>query len=426
MAHPVSPQDPWVQVAEVARLIRNGTAQTRPELADATRLGRNVITQRIRTAQEVGLVRPSGEQRSRGGRAAEVWEFDAEQGRLVLAILSPEGVRVAVTDLLGRVVDERRVDEPPSADVLATCELIAAQMDDLLAVHLPYGPAWGIGISVPIPVDVVTGRGVGPVAAGAPAAVWPGAVDVRSWFTRRMKAPVWLDSSANLAARGSVMPGSTQDLVFVRLDHQVSSGIVSQGRPHHGTRWIAGQIGHITVSDDPERICLCGRVGCLETFAARWAIEAGAEQALRSGRSAHLSSLTAPPRLEDVVRGAQTGDPTCTELVLRAADAVGRALAAVVTWYNPGRVVIGGGALAANSLFQGAAARSFHTHVLAASAEGLDLTFGDPAGAEEVIGAAAMVTEALTAPEYLAEWGPGGFPIDVEILLAKHEGRSEA
>lgn len=85
----VSPQDPWYQVAEVVRLIRSGEAQTRPELADATRLGRNVITMRIQAAQEIGLVEPSGESRSRGGRAAELWQLRGDAGYIGVALLLP-------------------------------------------------------------------------------------------------------------------------------------------------------------------------------------------------------------------------------------------------------------------------------------------------------------------------------------------------
>ena len=56
---PVPPQDPWVQVAEVLRLIRTGEAQTRPELADATSLGRNVVTLRVQAAHELGRGQPA-------------------------------------------------------------------------------------------------------------------------------------------------------------------------------------------------------------------------------------------------------------------------------------------------------------------------------------------------------------------------------
>lgn len=420
---PVSPQDPWVQVAEVVRLIRRGEAQTRPELADATRLGRNVITQRIQAAQDLGLVQPSGEQRSRGGRAAEVWEFVGHRGRILTAMVGTAGFRVALTDLDHRVLEDRHVAWELTADPLETCERIAVEMDEVLALHHLGSPAWGIGIGLSTPVNYVTGRSVRPVTAGPPGLDWSAGIDVRGWFTRRMHAPVWVEALPNIAALGAAAaPDAPDDLLFVRMDRGIGSGIVSDGRLHRGADWIAGEITHILVHPDSDRICLCGRVGCLDAFASRWALEAEAHRALDQGRSPFLARRPAPVALEDVVAGAEAGDPTCAELVLRAAEAMGRALAGIVTWFNPRRVVIGGNALADSALFQGTVSRTLNAHTLAASVDRLQLQQGTPDRTEDVVGASSMVTEMLLSPEYLAEWAPGGFPIDVEVLMAqKHD-----
>jgi predicted NBD/HSP70 family sugar kinase len=99
---------------------------------------------------------------------------------------------------------------------------------------------------------------------------------------------------------------------------------------------------------------------------------------------------------------------------------MGRALAGVVTWFNPRRVVIGGNALAESSLFQSAVGRTLHTHTLAASVQHLELRYSTRERPEEIAGASAMVVEVLLSADYMAEWAPGGFPIDVEVLLAKH------
>jgi predicted NBD/HSP70 family sugar kinase len=420
--YPVSPQDPWVQLAEILRLVRTGEAQTRPELADATRLGRNIDAQRIQHAQELGLLRPSGESRSRGGRAAEVWEFVGERGRIVAAMVGTTGFRVAVTDLDHRVLAETRVAWDMSSEPEATCERIATEMETLLAQHHD-GPAWGVGIGLPTPVNYTTGLPVTPVTSAPPGTDWTSRIDVRRWLTRRMQAPVWVDSLSNLTAVGAAAaPDAPDDLIFIRMDRGVGSGIVSDGRLHRGADWIAGEITHVVVHPESDRICLCGRVGCLDAFASRWAIEAEAHRAVDQGRSPHLNRLDHPVLLEDVVAGAESGDPTCAELVLRAAEATGRALAAVVTWFNPRRVVIGGNALADSALFQGAVGRTLHATTLAASVQHLEVLPGSTDLAEEITGASALVLEALMAPWYWAEWGPGGFPIDVEALLAKDHG----
>ncbi|MGC3995359.1 MAG: ROK family protein [Propionicimonas sp.] len=419
--YPVSPQDPWVQVAEVVRLIRTGEAQTRPELADATRLGRNIITQRVQAAQELDLVRPSGTQRSRGGRAADVWEFSGHEGRVLTGLIGLTGLRVTLSDLANRVIEDRRIPSPLTIDPIQSCELMATEMEGMLARHHAGGRAWGIGLGVLAPVDFSTGRSADPVTSSTPNIRWPREFDVRTWLTRRMQAPVWVESVSNLAALGAAAePGAPSDLVFVRLDRGVGSGIISDGRLHRGADWIAGEITHIVVNPDSDRICLCGRVGCLDAYASRWAIEADARRAVAEGRSPHLAAVDASAlTLADVVAGADAGDPTCTELVVRAADAMGRALASVVTWFNPRRVVVGGNELADSSLFLGTVSRTLHAQALAASVQNLELRQGRSDRFEEVTGANTMVVDALLSPDYLAEWGPEGFPIDVEVLLAR-------
>lgn len=419
----VSPSDPWAQVAEIVRLVRNGDAQTRPELADATRLGRNVITQRIQEAQEIGLVRRSGASRSRGGRAAEVWEFNDDEGRILVATVGPSELRVALTNLSGTVVDERWLPEELGEDPTAVCERIAGVMDDLLREHYPAGPAWGVGIGMPTPVDFLTGRTVSPIV-GPSGLAWPRDFDIRRWFTRRMQAPVWVDSVANLMALGAAsQDGAPDDLVVVRMERGVGSAIVSDGRLHRGADWIAGELTHVTVyptlaPGETEPICLCGRIGCVDAYASRWAIEAEAARAVAENRSTHLAAHGTD--LATVVAGAEAGEPVCARLVLRAAEALGRGLAMVTTWFNPRRIVVGGNVLAESTLFASALNRTLQTHTLAASIQHLEVRFGTARRPEEITGAAAMVVEVLLSSDYMSEWAPGGFPIDVEVLLAKH------
>lgn len=407
----VSPQDPWYQVAEVVRLIRSGEAQTRPELADATRLGRNVITMRIQAAQEIGLVEPSGESRSRGGRAAELWQLRGDAGYIGVALHGPSGFRVAIADLGLRLLAERTVAWPIlTADPTETSERMAAEIEALADAH-GRGRVWGVGIGVLGPVDFTTGRNADPVTLTV-GARWPRAFDVRGWFTKRLQVPVLVESVANLMALGaSAQPGSPGDLVAIRMQLGVGSGIVSSGRLHRGADWIAGETNHIHVDDDPQRLCVCGRTGCLDAYAGAWALINEAKRVVAEGRPTSLAAL--PPEeltVDAIVAAAESGDQASAEIVLRAADAVGRVLATVVTWFNPRRVVIGGSAIATSALFQGAMRRTLNARSLAASVEHLEVRSGDPQAMEEVYGGLVMVREALLSPSFMVEWGPFGTP----------------
>lgn len=415
-----SPQDPWVQVSEILRLIRSGDAQTRPELADATRLGRNVITLRIQAASDLGLIQPSGDARSRGGRAADVWEFSGHGSHVLIAIQGFTGFRVTLADLSLRILETRRVDWALSGDPTAMCERMAAEMDTLLANH-PGTRVWGLGLGLQAPVNFVTGQSTDPVTSVAQAPRWPREFNVRQWFVERMGVPVWVESVSNLTALGATaVPGAPSDLVFVRLAKGVGSGIVSDGHLHRGADWVAGEITHITVQADPDRICMCGRVGCLDAFAGEWAVEADARRAAVEGRSTFLAGRDpASVTVDDVVAGAENGDVACVEIVLRAADALGRALATVVTWFNPRRVVVGGNALASSPMFHSAMRRTLNSQALAASVEHLEVQVGDRDRGEEVTGAMVMVRDLLLSPVFLAAWGPLGSPLLVPDLVGR-------
>jgi predicted NBD/HSP70 family sugar kinase len=417
---PVPPQDPWVQVAEILRLIRTGEAQTRPELADATGLGRNVVTLRIQAALDLGLVRPSGEQRSRGGRAAEVWEPTGGAGTIAIGIIGYAHLRIVIADMRLQVTEERNVEWDTGVAPELTCERLAEEIEGLLATH-PGADLWGMCLGLLAPVRFDTGRNADPVTGATALTRWPLSFDARAWLIERLRVPVWVESVANLATLGAAAePGAPADLVFVRMGVGVGSGIVSDGNLHRGADWIAGEMTHVTVQPDSDRVCVCGRLGCLETFATEQSIETDALRVIAEGRSQRLAK-TDPAKLTaaDVVEAADAGDVACVEIVLRAADALGRVLAGVVTWFNPRRVVVGGNRLAGSALFQNALRRTLNTHALGASLEHLELRVGDPHRGEEVRGALAMVRDALLSAEYLVTWGPHGSPVNTPELLTR-------
>ncbi|WP_204007615.1 ROK family protein [Virgisporangium aurantiacum] len=407
-----SPTDPWAQVAMLVRLIRTGEAQTRPELAEATGLGRNVITLRVQAAEAIGLIRASGAARSRGGRAADIWEFTGVHHHVLVATVDEDGFRVVLANLDLTPLGESSVEWTLSDDTARTCERMAAQMETLISDHRS-PTIWGIGLGMPAPVDVTTGRSRDPVIAGAKGIRWPRTFDIRRWFIDRMKVPVWVDSVSNLAALGAASePEAPADLVFVRLGNGVGSGIVSNGGLHRGADSLAGEITHIVVSDDARRLCLCGRSGCVDAFAGSWAIEAEARRAVAQGRSPFLAA-----RAEDglglavVVAGAESGDIACAEIVHSAAEALGRGLATVVTWFNPRRVVVAGNDLASSPLFRHILTRTLQSQALSACIEHLELRIG-PGQAAEVVGGLSLVRDALLAPSHLAAWAPTGSPAD--------------
>jgi predicted NBD/HSP70 family sugar kinase len=419
----VGSQDPWFQVSEIVRLIRTQKAQTRPELVDATRLGRNVVTLRLKAAHQLGLIAPAGAGRSRGGRAAELWKFRSDVGHILVGAIGVKSLRVALADLGGTVL--RITDMPWSVQrgPEATCAQLATAMDDLLRTANIERP-WGITIGMPAPVDFTTGRNADPIASTETAQRWPADFDTRRWFSGRFKVPAWTESVSNLGALGAATtPGASDDLVFVRLGTGIGAGIVSRGEVHRGAHWLAGVLSHVTVRDDPDRICMCGRTGCLDAYAAGWALLGDAQRVAAQGRSPYLSAIAAERDLtvDDLTDGARRGEPACIEIVVRAADALGRALGPMITWFNPGEIIVGGYPIVRDPLFRTVLERAINATALPASVAELRLRTGDPDEHEPIIGAAELATEALLSPGFLVEWGPTGSPLNSPGLIDRDQ-----
>ena len=137
---------------------------------------------------------------------------------------------------------------------------------------------------------------------------------------------------------------TVEDFLFIKIGTGVGCGIVVGGQVHRGVSGSAGDLGHIRV-DDEGPVCACGNVGCLEAYFSGAALARDALTAARSGRSEHLAERLADAgtlTAADVAHAAAAGDQASVEMVRAGARRFGQLLAGLVSFFNPGAVVIGG------------------------------------------------------------------------------------
>jgi predicted NBD/HSP70 family sugar kinase len=144
---------------------------------------------------------------------------------------------------------------------------LAAMIIEMAERIAPEGIA-RIGVSAPGPLDFAAGI---VNKLGKPG--WHGYPLIPE-LARRLGAPVLMDNDANCAALGEWREGAgagSRTLVYFTLSTGVGTGVVIDGRVHHGAHDTEG--GHqIVWPDGPE--CPCGGRGCLEAVASGTAIAA--------------------------------------------------------------------------------------------------------------------------------------------------------
>jgi len=312
----------------VVRLIVSGVATSRADLVSALDQAPSTVSTQVQDLIDRGILAEAGEGPSTGGRRPRLLTIRGDAGFVLAADLGAHHVRLGALDAAGRrlMVDERAHDQADGPE--RTVDWLAAQFRELMTRdEIPRSPLLGIGIGVPGPVDVSSGRVVAPSRMPG----WHGAA-VREVMSEAFEVPVTVDNDANTMALGEHLqerPDLT-DFVLVKVGSGIGCGIVSGGHLHRGAAGAAGDISHVHVPG-ATALCECGNVGCLETVASGAAIEAELREA---------GVAIDHPR--DIARLVENGHPVATQLARQAGRQLGEVLAVVVNFFNPQAVLLGG------------------------------------------------------------------------------------
>ena len=396
-------------LATVLHLVRSGAAATRPEIARLSGLGRKAVALRVDQLVASSLLSEGRLGQSTGGRLPRELQFESGAGMLLVAELGSTVLSVGLSDLSGRLLHEHT----EHADVMAGAEPTLARVEEMFRKLLlasaaePDGlrsPLWGIGIGVLGPVNAASGRPV-------PLSFLPGWGDhpVRDRFEAAFGVPTWVDNEVNLMALGEFRQSGSRhpDMIYVKLGNGVGAGIITGGQLSHGAGGAAGEVGHISVSDDPTHVCVCGNIGCLVEFAGAHQLAGAGLAAARDGRSpvlAQIREAKATLDAEDVARAAAMGDRTAVEILGQAADKVGRVLAVLVNVHNPSLILIGGAVAAAGDFFLSAIRQAMFPRAFPSSVRDLRMSFSPLSDRAGLVGAAYLAVDHLLAPTALPVW----------------------
>ncbi|MFE2584633.1 ROK family protein [Streptomyces sp. NPDC059378] len=382
--------------ARLLQLLRDGGPNSRAQLGDRMDLSRSKLAVEVDRLLETGLVAADGLAASRGGRRSHNIRLNPDL-RFLGVDIGATSVDVAVTtpelEILGHLNQPMDVREGP----VAVFEQVLDMAGKLKASGLAAGFD-GAGIGVPGPVRFPDGVPVAPPIMPG----WDG-FPVREALSQELGCPVMVDNDVNLMAMGEQHAGvarTTADFLCVKIGTGIGCGIVAGGQVHRGTTGSAGDIGHIQAVPDG-RPCACGNRGCLEAHFSGAALARDAMLAAQQGLSVELATrfetngtLTAA----DVAAAAAAGDATALELIREGGTHVGQIIAGLVSFFNPGLVVIGGGVTGLGHNLLAAIRTQVYRQSLPLATRNLPIVLGELGPSAGVIGAARLISDHLFSP----------------------------
>ncbi|HEY8362172.1 MAG TPA: ROK family protein [Tissierellaceae bacterium] len=102
---------------------------------------------------------------------------------------------------------------------------------------------------------------------------WTGC-ELKKILEQRYEVPVVVDNDVNAAAIGEMWIGAGKgykNILMIAIGTGVGGAIIYNGDLIRGSKWSAGEIGHMILYPDG-RQCNCGRKGCLEQYISGRAI----------------------------------------------------------------------------------------------------------------------------------------------------------
>nr|WP_319487293.1 ROK family protein [uncultured Caproiciproducens sp.] len=202
----------------------------------------------------------------------------------------------------------------------------------------------GIGISCGGPLDSKTGTILSPPNLPG----WD-SIPITDYFQEKTGIPAWLCNDANACALAEWKLGAgkgSSNMVFMTFGTGLGAGIILDNRLYLGACDMAGEIGHMRLSDyGPAGY---GKMGSFEGFCSGGGIAQLAktmiQEELQSGHKTGLCSNS--NELEQITAAkvgiaAKNGDHLAREILKQVGLQLGKGLSVIMDLLNPECIVIG-------------------------------------------------------------------------------------
>ncbi len=301
-------------------------------------------------------------------------------------------LRAALVDQGGQIVERLKRETRAQLGPEAVIDRIAEAVRDM-SQHIPNrGRLGGLGVIAPGPIDPFKG-----IVLRAPNLEGWDNLPLADELAERVAVPVWIGNDANLAALAEHRYGAGRglsDLIYLTISTGIGSGFIANNEMLLGARGMAAEAGHMQVlADGP--LCGCGNRGCIEAMASGPNIAREAMARLYRGIPSSLSEVPHALTAKEVVNAAQAGDPMAVEVIRRAGQWIGLAVANLVHLFNPQRIIMGGGVTNAGDLLLDPIREGADRHIMPGYRGTFDVVrteLGDDVG---LLGAAALAFSKL-------------------------------
>jgi predicted NBD/HSP70 family sugar kinase len=160
------------------------------------------------------------------------------------------------------------------------------------------------------------------------------------------RLPVLIDSDTRVIGIAEQVLGEAkgvENVLVVKVSRSLGLSIILNNQVIFGAKGFAGEFGHLQFGKK-DRLCSCGKKGCIETEVSGNALLKDLEEALINGETSMYFQLAnfSNYRYHDIFTAALKGDSLSIGLLINQGDKLGQSLGNIINLLNPSLIIIGG------------------------------------------------------------------------------------
>ena len=350
-----------------------------------------VITKLLNELMEEGMVIETGYAISTGGRRPLTYAIKADIMYVVSVAMDQFITRIVIMDMKNNFVTEVEKFELNLAKDLNPLQVITEKIEWIIKTSgIAKNKILGIGIGMPGFVDAEKGINYTFLNATGKS--------ISQHISDKIGIPAFIDNDSSLIALAELRFGIAKDkknAMVINIGWGIGLGLILNGELFRGSNGFAGEFSHIPLFTN-NKLCSCGKSGCLETETSLLTIIQKSQEGLNSGRLTRLNSSSLEhmeSAIEAIMKAAQEGDRFAIELFTEAGYNIGRGVAILIHLLNPEIVILSGRGSSAGKVLKAPIQQALNEHCIPRLSHNTSIEISTIGYISELIGAAALVME---------------------------------
>lgn len=282
----------------------------------------------------------SGEDRSSGGRKPTLLSLNDGHYYSIGVSLKEDEINIAAINLKGEKIAKILI---PVKDILYLFDLINIIDVNVRRIMKLCERSYEELISIGFITDGIIDREKG-LLISSPYYKW-NRLNLRHIFEKNFNREIYFDSRSRAIVLAEKIYGNgkkSSNIVAVDIGDYISVGIIVGDNILDGNNNGSGELSHVRVSN--KNRCVCGKIGCLNTFVSERSIKNRFVEKISLGE---ISSLTDKYDIEEIsvemiCKASEHDDKVCESIVKDTGKYIGRGISYIVNLINPEMIFISG------------------------------------------------------------------------------------